>query len=358
MGTGEMKDSTGTGEIVEQELLPLGMEDTMEEDEKSEGPSTEPQKAVEDSEESGGRRKIILSDLEKLHLSSLSLMGDTEAEPPPKPARLRLQAPLEAMLGVQAQVAWEEEEEEEEAAMEEGGWLLSWAEGPSWAPLCLNCSVLWGNTDLEESDSEEEEEEEGSDLGIVGELVCSGSSKPTGPTLSHTKASGMALMASPSPCACIEPDSGGHREVPQLETHTGPPCTGGTDEAVLQSPGRKPCCGGQFPSLSLPHALGCTGHLLPLHTPQAIQRRLEEIEVTFRELEQQGIKLEKFLREDSGEDLVCGASQCPRKGLTPLTLPCLADSPADQKTQWMNQLLYLVQKKNSLMLEESDLMIT
>lgn len=31
---------------------------------------------------------------------------------------------------------------------------------------------------------------------------------------------------------------------------------------------------------------------------------------------------------------------------------------ADQKTQWMNQLLYLVQKKNSLMSEESDLMIT
>ncbi|NXL91365.1 MICA1 monooxygenase, partial [Alectura lathami] len=66
---------------------------------------------------------------------------------------------------------------------------------------------------------------------------------------------------------------------------------------------------------------------------QAIQRRLEEIEVTFQELEQQGIKLEKFLREEGG-------------------------SPADQKTQWMNQLLYLVQKKNSLMSEESDLMIT
>lgn len=92
--------------------------------------------------------------------------------------------------------------------------------------------------------------------------------------------------------------------------------------------------------------------------PQAIQRRLEEIEVTFRELEQQGIKLEKFLREDSGENLVSGAPQCPRRGLTALTLPCPADSPADQKTQWMNQLLYLVQKKNSLMVEESDLMIT
>ncbi|KFM03267.1 Protein-methionine sulfoxide oxidase MICAL1, partial [Aptenodytes forsteri] len=66
---------------------------------------------------------------------------------------------------------------------------------------------------------------------------------------------------------------------------------------------------------------------------QAIQRRLEEIEVTFRELEQQGIKLEKLLRDEDG-------------------------TPADQKTQWMNQLLYLVQKKNSLMSEESDLMIT
>ncbi|NXG07384.1 MICA1 monooxygenase, partial [Sakesphorus luctuosus] len=65
---------------------------------------------------------------------------------------------------------------------------------------------------------------------------------------------------------------------------------------------------------------------------QAIQRRLEEIEVTFRELEQQGIKLEKLLRDENG-------------------------SPADQQTQWTNQLLHLVQKKNSLMTEESDLMI-
>ncbi|NWT74261.1 MICA1 monooxygenase, partial [Prunella himalayana] len=65
---------------------------------------------------------------------------------------------------------------------------------------------------------------------------------------------------------------------------------------------------------------------------QAIQRRLEEIEVTFRELEQQGIKLEKLLRDEN-------------------------ESPGDQQTQWTNQLLYLVQKKNNLMTEESDLMI-
>nr|XP_028589772.1 F-actin-monooxygenase MICAL1-like [Podarcis muralis]XP_028589773.1 F-actin-monooxygenase MICAL1-like [Podarcis muralis]XP_028589775.1 F-actin-monooxygenase MICAL1-like [Podarcis muralis]XP_028589776.1 F-actin-monooxygenase MICAL1-like [Podarcis muralis] len=64
---------------------------------------------------------------------------------------------------------------------------------------------------------------------------------------------------------------------------------------------------------------------------QSIQRRLEEIEVTFRELEQQGIELERSLREEKGTD-------------------------AELK-QWMNQLLSLVQKKNSLMCEESDLMI-
>ncbi|NXO03456.1 MICA1 monooxygenase, partial [Rhinopomastus cyanomelas] len=65
---------------------------------------------------------------------------------------------------------------------------------------------------------------------------------------------------------------------------------------------------------------------------QAIQRRLEEIDVTFPELEQQGIKLEKLLRDEDG-------------------------TSAEQRTQWMNQLLYLVQKKNSLVSEESDLMI-
>ncbi|NXD17733.1 MICA1 monooxygenase, partial [Nothocercus nigrocapillus] len=65
---------------------------------------------------------------------------------------------------------------------------------------------------------------------------------------------------------------------------------------------------------------------------QAIQRRLEEIEVTFGELEKEGVKLEKLLRDESA-------------------------SPAELRTQWMNQLLYLVQKKNSLVCEESDLMI-
>ncbi|XP_026573943.1 F-actin-monooxygenase MICAL1-like [Pseudonaja textilis] len=65
---------------------------------------------------------------------------------------------------------------------------------------------------------------------------------------------------------------------------------------------------------------------------QAIQRRLEEIEVTFRDLEKQGIKVEQSLREQAGTE-------------------------SELKKQWMNQLLALIQKKNSLMSEESDLMI-
>uniref|UniRef100_A0A8C8S2E7 Molecule interacting with CasL protein 1 n=1 Tax=Pelusios castaneus TaxID=367368 RepID=A0A8C8S2E7_9SAUR len=64
---------------------------------------------------------------------------------------------------------------------------------------------------------------------------------------------------------------------------------------------------------------------------QAIQRRLEEIEVAFRELEAKGIQLERALRGEGGR--------------------------SDLKTRWMNQLLALVQKKNSLVSEESDLMI-
>ncbi|XP_065603562.1 F-actin-monooxygenase MICAL1 isoform X2 [Cyrtonyx montezumae] len=241
VGTGEVEDATGNGETMEQELLALEPKDTLE---KNEGLSTEPQKMVEEAEEGSTRRKIVLSDLEKLHLSSLNLVGDTESEPPPKPPRLRLQAPLEAMLSVQAQVAWEEEEEEEEEEQE---------------------------TDMEEdvgeSDSEEEEEEEGLDLGITGESNLISGNMEKYPTWKRT-----------------------------LNRHA--------REAQVKR----------------------------FRKAQAIQRRLEEIEVTFRELEQQGIKLEKLLQEEN--------------------------SPADQTTQWMNQLLYLVQKKNSLMLEESDLMIT
>ncbi|XP_039179205.1 F-actin-monooxygenase MICAL1 [Crotalus tigris] len=65
---------------------------------------------------------------------------------------------------------------------------------------------------------------------------------------------------------------------------------------------------------------------------QAIQRRLEEIEVTFRELEKQGVKVEQSLRKEAGTE-------------------------SELKKQWVNQLLTLIQKKNSLMSEESDLMI-
>lgn len=66
------------------------------------------------------------------------------------------------------------------------------------------------------------------------------------------------------------------------------------------------------------------------HCPsQAIQRRLEEIEVTFRELEQQGIKLEKLLRDEGGKARVDRAS-CPPLpgGLHPTHTP-----PAPQMPQ-------------------------
>ncbi|XP_044299519.1 F-actin-monooxygenase MICAL1-like [Varanus komodoensis] len=65
---------------------------------------------------------------------------------------------------------------------------------------------------------------------------------------------------------------------------------------------------------------------------QLIQRRLEEIEVTFRELEKKGVQLERSLRERGG-------------------------TGSELKTLWMNQLLSLVQKKNNLLCEESDLMM-
>uniref|UniRef100_A0A8D0FAT2 Molecule interacting with CasL protein 1 n=1 Tax=Strix occidentalis caurina TaxID=311401 RepID=A0A8D0FAT2_STROC len=227
------------GDTEEQELLAQPGEDAREE----EGPGAEPQGSAEEGEESGGRRKIILTPLEKLKLSTLNLTGEGEPEPPPKPARRRLQAAPEALPAQwQGQNAWEEKEEVEE----------------------------------------EEEEEEGTDLGIM-EVPDAGTDPPARATV---------------PSQCL--DVGEEEKYP-------------TWKRTLTRRARE-------------------AQMKRFCKAQAIQRRLEEIEVTFRELEQQGIKLEKLLRDEDG-------------------------TPADKKTQWMNQLLYLVQKKNSLMSEESDLMI-
>uniref|UniRef100_A0A672U824 Molecule interacting with CasL protein 1 n=1 Tax=Strigops habroptila TaxID=2489341 RepID=A0A672U824_STRHB len=232
---GAVEDTVGAGDTEEQELLAQPGQDVRED----EGPSAEPRRVAEEGEEGGGRRKIVLTPLEKLKLSTLNLTSEAEPEPPPKPARLWLQAAPEALPAQwPGQDAWEEEEEEddeEEMAMEEGS-----------------------------EEEEEEEEEEGTDLGIRGL------------------------------------DLGEEEKYP-------------TWKRTLTRRDRE-------------------AQMKRFCKAQAIQRRLEEIEVTFRELEQQGIKLEKLLRDEDG-------------------------TPADQKTQWMNQLLYLVQKKNSLMSEESDLMI-
>ncbi|KAM6333453.1 F-actin-monooxygenase MICAL1 [Alca torda] len=236
---GDMEDPGDTEEHadMEEQELPTQPGRDAEEEEDAE---PEPRGLAEEGEESGGRRKIVLTPLEKLKLSTLNLTGEADLEPPPKPARLRLQAAPEVLPALwQKQGAWEEEEEE--TAMEEA---------------------------LEESDSEEEEEEEeGTDTSIMAELCLDLGEEEKYPTWKRT-------------------------------------LTRRAREAQMN----------RF----------CKA--------QTIQRRLEEIEVTFRELEQQGIKLEKLLRDEDG-------------------------NPADQKTQWMNQLLYLVQKKNSLMSEESDLMI-
>ncbi|XP_065505369.1 F-actin-monooxygenase MICAL1 isoform X2 [Caloenas nicobarica] len=229
------EDAEDTVDVEEQELPAQPGGDAREE----EGPRAEPRGAAEEGEEGRGRRKIILTPLEKLKLSTLNLLTtEAEPEPPPKPARLRLQAAPEALPALwRGEGVWEEDEE---MAMEEEA--------------------------LEESDNEEEEEED-TELGIMAESCLDLGEEEKYPTWKRT-------------------------------------LTRRAREAQM-----KRFC-----------------------KAQAIQRRLEEIEVTFRELEQQGIKLEKLLRDEHG-------------------------NPADQKTQWMNQLLYLVQKKNSLMSEESDLMI-
>ncbi|XP_039941275.1 F-actin-monooxygenase MICAL1 isoform X1 [Hirundo rustica] len=235
---GEVEDTADAGDTEEQEPLAQPGGDV-------EVPRAEPQGTAEEGEESGGRRKIVLTPLERLNLSTLNLTSEAEPEPPLKPARLRLHAAPEALPAPwQGQGACKEEEEKID--MEK---------------------------DLEESDSEEEEEEEekeedeGTGLGIMKELYPDPREEEKYPTWKRTLA-----------------------------------------RRARESQMKRFC------------------------RAQAIQRRLEEIEVTFRELEQQGIKLEKLLRDKN-------------------------KSPAEQQTQWTNQLLYLVQKKNNLVTEESDLMI-
>uniref|UniRef100_A0A5F9CR37 [F-actin]-monooxygenase MICAL1 n=1 Tax=Oryctolagus cuniculus TaxID=9986 RepID=A0A5F9CR37_RABIT len=66
---------------------------------------------------------------------------------------------------------------------------------------------------------------------------------------------------------------------------------------------------------------------------QAVQRRLNEIEASLRELEAEGVRLELALRSQHS-------------------------TPEQQKKLWLEQLLQLVQKKNSLVAEEAELMIT
>lgn len=124
-------DTDEHGDMEEQELPAQPGDDAKEE----EGAGQEPQGAAVEGEESGGRRKIVLTPLEKLKLSTLTLTSEAEPEPPPKPARLRLRAAPEALPALwQEYSAWEEEEE---PAMEEGRWLRAGVSGRAglWVPL-------------------------------------------------------------------------------------------------------------------------------------------------------------------------------------------------------------------------------
>ncbi|XP_059723734.1 F-actin-monooxygenase MICAL1 isoform X1 [Haemorhous mexicanus] len=250
---GDVEDTADSGDMEEQELLAQPGGDVREE----EVPRAEPQGAAEEGEETGGRRKIILTPLEKLSLSTLNLTSEAEPNPPLKPARLRLQAAPGALPALQqGQGAWKEEEEEEKIDMEKDLEETDSEEGEE------------VEEEEEEEDEEEEKEEvEDTGLGIMKDLYPEPREEEKYPTWKRTLA-----------------------------------------RRTRESQMKRFC------------------------RAQAIQRRLEEIEVTFRELEQQGIKLEKLLRDEN-------------------------ESVADQQTQWTNQLLYLVQKKNNLMTEESDLMI-
>ncbi|XP_062871006.1 F-actin-monooxygenase mical1 [Trichomycterus rosablanca] len=67
-----------------------------------------------------------------------------------------------------------------------------------------------------------------------------------------------------------------------------------------------------------------------LRKAQSIQRRLEEIEVTFKDLEEKGVVLERSLRGQPG-----------------------SDTSSDMIDQWIE----LVEQKNALVSEESDLMV-
>uniref|UniRef100_K7FEY9 F-actin monooxygenase n=1 Tax=Pelodiscus sinensis TaxID=13735 RepID=K7FEY9_PELSI len=194
----------------------------------------------QEEEETRKRKKIQLSPLEKLKLSTLRLTLDSETQSQGGPGQhLAGSEPLQNAAPARAQVSWAE----------------------------LECSEEEEDGEETETDSDGEEEQS-QDLGYFREnCLLSVGEKETYPTWKRT-------------------------------------LTRRAKEAEM-----KRFC-----------------------KAQSIQRRLEEIEVTFRELEKKGIQLERSLRSEGGDQ-------------------------SELKSQRMNQLLSLVQKKNSLVSEESDLMI-
>ncbi|XP_062397053.1 F-actin-monooxygenase mical1 isoform X2 [Sardina pilchardus] len=103
------------------------------------------------------------------------------------------------------------------------------------------------------------------------------------------------------------------------------------------------------------------------HRAQSIQRRLEEIEVTFKDLEEKGVDLERTLREESGDPPQTNQTIGPHPPPHPQTPspPHRLHPPHEQSqppsesadSDLIGQWIELVQQKNALVSEESDLMV-
>ncbi|RVE70993.1 hypothetical protein OJAV_G00070280 [Oryzias javanicus] len=96
-----------------------------------------------------------------------------------------------------------------------------------------------------------------------------------------------------------------------------------------------------------------TSELERFRKAQSIQRRLEEIEVTFKDLEHTGVDLEKRLRGEAGRD---AEESEPHE--EPEVLPAAGpDSGSGGAPEMIEQWIQLVHEKNALVSEESDLMV-
>ncbi|KFO28650.1 NEDD9-interacting protein with calponin homology and LIM domains [Fukomys damarensis] len=279
------------------------------------------------------RRLIRLSSLERQRLSSLNINPSPEVEPPPKPPRSCSALARQALEGSFV------------------GWGV-----PVQRPLVLEAMEEEKSPSSSEEEEEEEEDEPlESDLEQVtgrnlATYMAVASIYPSGTARPHCRRnfSPHLPLRKFSPSLTFMP----------LSLHLAYQSTSSLDSFLPLQTGLPPthCQALSLTAPTLPQALLTlaknTGTMNKYPTwrrtllrhakeeemkrfckAQAIQRRLNEIEVALRELEAEGVKLELALRSQSS-------------------------SPEQQKQLWLEQLLQLVQKKNSLVAEEAELMIT